>query len=605
MKVSSQTKMKYKAWHYIPICSLFVLANFHFLPILHAELKLIRNIVLTGNNFISDQQIRDLMVTNVNQTYSPELLEKDFQRIITFYQDNGYRFARIDRNTLFTKHFSEGVYLRIHIDEGKIGGIIVTGNRRTKKNVIVRELLFQVGSTYKTEDEFESERILRRKPYLGSAEIFATRDSESKLVRIEVAVTDLWTIMPTLDLPTPITGDRLDLLITLSDSNLLGLGNSAGFRFHQIHESKEKARNLWSFSHGIPRIFDSHWGIYGVYTQKRIGDSWQARLYRPLYSLQTKWSGESAFSESIDLIHWYNKNGKKTDTFERHRYMRSGKIIRVFGSRYRRTLVGLWTKSSRSIYFKTKEQEDTPLSKANLSNRITNRIGISIEKVQRTYIRTRFLNQMGRVEDVGLGHYYGASIGQASKWYGSDQADSELTLSFASMQTHQKQIFLNTLMGLVTNFDKEQIYSSILTTLIKLTAKDFYYQTLALQLKTTMGFNLDGKGQILLGSLHGLRGYRQIHFSGEKSIVINAESRTIFLENAYIILGSAAFIDIGYIWKDTAIDIQDPKRSIGFGLRFSSPKLNGFQVYRLDLAFPLDRKNHSNPVISYAVGQAF
>ena len=595
--------MKYKVSHYILICSFLVLTNFHFLPLLHAELKLIRNIVLTGNRFISDQQIRDLMVTNVNQTYNPDLLEKDFQRIITFYQDNGYRFARIDRNTLFTKQFSEGVYLRIHIDEGKIGGIIVTGNRRTQKNVIVRELLFQVGSIYKTEDEFESERILRRKPYLGSAEIFATRDSQSKLVRIEVAVTDVWTIMPTLDLPTPITGDRFDLLITLSDSNLLGLGNSAGFRFHQIHESEERTRNLWSFSHGVPRIFDSHWGIYGVYTQKRVGDSWQARLYRPLYSLQTKWSGESSFSESIDLIHWYDKNGKKTDTFERHLYIRSGQIIRVFGNRYRRTLVGLWTKSSRSIYFKTKE--GISLSKANLTNRITNRIGISIEKVQRTYIRTRFLNQMGRVEDVGLGHYYGASIGQASRWYGSDQTDSELTLSFASMQTHRKQIFLNTLMGLVTNFDKKQIYSSILTALIKVTAKDLYYQTLVLQLKTAMGFNLDGKGQIFLGNLHGLRGYRQIHFSGEKKIVINAESRTVFWENTYIILGSAAFIDIGYIWKDIDIDIWNPKRSIGFGLRFSSPKLSGFQVYRLDLAFPLDRENRSKPVISYAVGQAF
>ena len=595
--------MKYKVSRYILICSFLVLTNFHFLPLLHAELKLIRNIVLTGNRFISDQQIRDLMVTNVNQTYNPDLLEKDFQRIITFYQDNGYRFARIDRNTLFTKQFSEGVYLRIHIDEGKIGGIIVTGNRRTQKNVIVRELLFQVGSIYKTEDEFESERILRRKPYLGSAEIFATRDSQSKLVRIEVAVTDVWTIMPTLDLPTPITGDRFDLLITLSDSNLLGLGNSAGFRFHQIHESEERTRNLWSFSHGVPRIFDSHWGIYGVYTQKRVGDSWQARLYRPLYSLQTKWSGESSFSESIDLIHWYDKNGKKTDTFERHLYIRSGQIIRVFGNRYRRTLVGLWTKSSRSIYFKTKE--GISLSKANLTNRITNRIGISLEKVQRTYIRTRFLNQMGRVEDVGLGHYYGASIGQASRWYGSDQTDSELTLSFASMQTHRKQIFLNTLMGLVTNFDKKQIYSSILTALIKVTAKDLYYQTLVLQLKTAMGFNLDGKGQIFLGNLYGLRGYRQIHFSGEKKIVINAESRTVFWENTYIILGSAAFIDIGYIWKDIDIDIWDPKRSIGFGLRFSSPKLSGFQVYRLDLAFPLDRGNRSKPVISYAVGQAF
>ena len=71
------------------------------------------------------------------------------------------------------------------------------------------------------------------------------------------------------------------------------------------------------------------------------------------------------------------------------------------------------------------------------------------------------------------------------------------------------------------------------------------------------------------------------------------------------ILGSAAFIDIGYIWKDIDIDIWNPKRSIGFGLRFSSPKLSGFQVYRLDLAFPLDRENRSKPVISYAVGQAF
>ena len=173
------------------------------------------------------------------------------------------------------------------------------------------------------------------------------------------------------------------------------------------------------------------------------------------------------------------------------------------------------------------------------------------------------------------------------------------------MQTHRKQIFLNTLMGFVTNFDKKQIYSSILTALIKVTAKDLYYQTLVLQLKTAMGFNLDGKGQIFLGNLYGLRGYRQIHFSGEKKIVINAESRTVFWENTYIILGSAAFIDIGYIWKDIDIDIWDPKRSIGFGLRFSSPKLSGFQVYRLDLAFPLDRENRSKPIISYAVGQAF
>ena len=572
---------------------------------LSADSDLIRNIVVAGNEMFTEKQIRRLMQTRIGTDYDEEMLNQDLDRIIAFYRRNGLRFARIDEEQLLIKKFSDGVYLRIPIDEGKIGKITVEGNTRTKDHVLLQELLFAVGSTYTEGDELESERILRRKPYLGEAEITATWDAETQLVRIRVEVIDLWTFIPALDLPA-FNKNSSNLLIMLSDSNLFGSGDKGRIRYQLIREDGEATRRLLSSRYKMLRLFGSHWEFDGLYTQKREGNSWEVTLGRPQYSLQTRWSADFSISEAVDRLRWY-EHGEKTDTFERSMQMHSGRLTRFFGDRHKQTQVALWVSSLRSNFSLI---EKFGPSDVNFENRDIQMIGISLGRRRADFVRTRFLNRMGRVEDIEIGFGYGASIGYASPWYGSDRSQTNLNLLFSLSQAYNDQLFLNARTGLTARF-AEQLEDSLLNARVKMIRKGWFHQTLAVRVSTVMGFDLGGRSQVILGGLNGLRGYATREFSGEKVLSLNVESRTIFggrlfdkLESL-IVLGSVIFADMGYIWNGEEFNLREPKRSVGFGLRFSLPRLTDSRVYRLDLAYPLDNPEGSSFVVTYGIGNVF
>ena len=589
---------------YYPITLIFLIIIFSH-TLMAMESDRIRNIVLSGNESFSDEQIHAKMTTEIGANYDEEVLKQDFERIIEFYRKNGFQFARIDEMRQLIKEFADGVFLHIYIDEGTIGKISVEGNTRTKDYVIIRELLFQVGDAYTVEDELESERILRRKSYLGTAEIEAAWDVEIMSVSIHVKVSDLWSFIPALDLPAFGQGSS-NFLMQIADSNLFGWGNRLRFRYQLINEDGEKTRSLVQSRYTVPRLSDSYWEFDGQYTQKREGDSWQMRLRRPQYSLKTRWSADLSVSESFDEIRWYEQ-GKKTDTFNRSRQFHSGQITRYFGDRHRQTQLSFWTLSRRSKF--TQVEKLAP-SDADFQDRNIKMIGISIGRRNVDFVRTRFLNQMGRVEDIGIGYGYSVSLGRASPLFGSDRSDTSVSLRFSLSEAHEDLFFLNAQTGLTTRFaDKD----SILNTSVKLTRKELFHQTLAAQVSTTMQFGLKGESQIILGGLNGLRGYDSRQFSGENMVLFNIESRTIFRGGIFrqlgnwIVLGSAVFADVGYVWNGDGFDLREPRRSVGFGLRVSIPKLSGARIYRFDLAFPLDNPEQSsrNPVFTYGVGHVF
>ena len=571
--------------------------------VLPADSVQIRTIVVTGNEAFSSDEILGLMQSQVGRDYDPELLRRDFEQIAKLYQEHGFQFGRVDEEQLVLLKFSDGVYLRIYIDEGRIGQITVKGNSRTKTDVIKGELLFERGDVYIQDDELESERILRRKPYLGSAEILATRDPETNLILIEVEVADLWTFFPALDVPA-FSKDKTGFLIALSDSNVFGYGDSGRLRYQQIREEGEDPRHLISGLYRVFRLFDSHWEFDGVYTQKREGISWEAGLKRPLYSLQTRWSANFTASESADETRWYEQ-GVKTAVFTQNRQSESGQVIRSFGDRRRQTQLALWMVSERTSF---NEIERLPSSTANFQNRNTKMIGVSLGHRKVNFIRTRFLNKMGRVEDIGVGYGYGVSIGRASPSYGSDRTETDVNLFFNASQAYRDVLFLNGRAGLATRFIAHEEEDSVFQASIKAVHKDlFLRQTLAARISTDLQFGLGGERQVLLGGNSGLRGYDLRQFSGTKRIRLNVESRTIFWEHSLIVVGSAIFADVGYIWEGDTFDIGTPIRSVGFGLRLGLPKLSGSRVYRADLAYPLDgtEKPSLIPVFTYAIGHAF
>ena len=580
------------------LCLIFALSSHSLI----ADSPRVRNIIVRGTTAFSDREILDIMQTKVGWYFTEEQLQQDFENIIAAYEENGYRFARIEEELLSIKKFPDGVYIRIHIDEGMIGKITVSGNRRTKDYVIIQELLFQVGSVYTWEDELESERILRRKPYLGTAEILATRDPETRQVWVQVEVTDLWTFFPALDLPA-FSSSSAGFLLSLSDSNLLGTGNDASIRYQLITEADEASRSLISTGFTVPRLYGSYWNFDGTYTQKREGDSWSATLQHPLYSLKTRWSADFTLSESIDLVRWY-ENGEKTDTFKRSQNFQSGRVVRTFGGRHQQTQLALWSVAQRT---KFTHIESLAASDADFQNRNVRMVGVSVGYRNVDFIRTRFLEQMGRVEDIELGYALGASIGYASPFYGSDRVQTSTTVFANFSQAHRNWLFLNANANVTARFTKQGLDNSVLTTNVRIFGKDFLHQTLGAQLSTVLGFSLDGESQVILGGENGLRGYDSRAFSGDKLIRFNIESRKIWWEHSLVVVGSVVFADVGYVWNGQGFDFDDPKRSVGIGLRLGFPKLSGARVYRVDLAYPIDRPDNSqfDPVLTFATGHVF
>ena len=579
-----------------------------------ANHQAVRKIILRGNEAFSNKQLRQGMQTEVGETYDEELLREDFKRIVGFYRKNGFSFARIDEKRLFKRSFPDGVYLHIYIDEGRIGQLTVEGNSRTRDHVILRELLFKTGDVYTVEDELESERILRRKPYLGSAEIDAAWDAETSTVEIRVIVIDLWSVIPALDIPA-FSKDSSDFLVQVVDSNMFGTGNQAQFRYQRISEAKIPTRSLIRTRYTEPRLFSSHWEFDGFYTQQRVGDSWEVSLQRPQYTLKTRWSAAFKASEHIDSKHWY-EHGTPTDKYGRSRQQSTGQITRFFGDRHKQLQLSAWGLSERSKFTPPEISPGTTCGETKSrfapQDRDIKILGISVGHRDIDFVRSRYVNQMGRVEDIAVGYGYSMSIGYGSPFYGSDRSETVLNWLFSLSLAHQDSLFLNTHADYTTRLSSEP-RESVFNGRIKLARKNLLYQTLAARLSTVFEFGREGESQVILDGENGMRGYSPYAFNGEKMIILNIESRTIFngglLEklNSLVVIGSVIFLDLGYIWSGNELVLSQPKRSIGAGLRFSIPRLSGSRIYRFDFAYPLDTLEGASrvPVITYGIGHVF
>ena len=599
------------------------------------ESNTVRSLVIKGNDSFSEQQIRALMRTDVWSVYDETVLKADFEAIINFYKENGYHFARVDKEQLSVKKFADGVYLGIEIDEGIVGEINLAGNEKTKKDVILRELLFEVGDVYIEADKDESEQILRDKTYIGAARITPLWDASSNTVAIQVNVTELWSPpLPSIDYPLNSQGGTF--LLGLRESNVFGSGHDTEVRYQRISEINEKTKSLLTWKYRMPRVLNSHWNFDGAYIQKHEGDSWAIILERPQYTLKSRWSARFTLSESIGDFSWYEMDPlsyklERTDRFEVNLQGVSGRIRRYFGDRERQKYVGIWATSRRSKYELI--EKDYP-STAVLSNRDIKVVGITVGRKRVTYHKTQFIRRMGREEVFFVGSEYAFSLGHASALYGSDKSEGYVNLIGRSGWTRGNRILGTTLIDIssyfTTHIENSTLqartswyYTDVFNTGdIYTVDKGFrkngfldFHQTFVAEFKTRLEFGWHGESQVLLGAFNGLRGYDYRQFKGKKMMVLRLESRTVcggtlfrklddgieavatFIAKPFIkrsvnlglILSATAFTDIGYIWNGKhTFNLTEPKRSIGFGLRGGFAKVSNAGIFRFEFAFPLD-----------------
>ncbi len=623
------------------------------------EANIVRSLIIKGNHSFSEQQIRALMWTDVWDVYDASVLEADFEAITDFYKKNGYQFARIVEAQNYVKKFEDGVYLGFEINEGIIGSITVSGNTQTREHVVLRELLFQEGDVYIEADKTESERILRRKAYIGSAKIEPHWNANSDSVTIHVTITDLWALTGAFDPLPVINPEGGTFLLAAEDFNLLGSGHFAQFRYEADIENGEDTQHFVHSRYQIPRLFNSHWSFDGEFAQRLEGNTWTSflerpqyvfLLKRPQYTLKSRWSASLLVSEQTHRKRWYKKS-VKTDIFERNLQTAHSSIFRYFGDRHRQNYVGLWAESQRSRHGRI---ETFGESEAAPADRDIKRVGMTVGRKRIAYHKTRFLRKMGQEEDFVSGSQYAFNIGYASPLYGSDRAESHARLTVESAWIRDDHILSTTVINLSTDFttrierSKVELQTSWYYIDVFNAGNDIYtvdkgyrkngffdfHQTVVAQFATEMQFGWSGEDQVILGANSGLRGYNPQQFDGEKMMLARFESRTLcggtlfskiddglgavvtFILKPFIkrpvkvglVLSATAFADVGYIWNGTrSFKLTEPKSSVGFGLRGSFSRLSGPSIFRLGLAFPLNLPFATGlePRLFYGFNQAF
>ena len=117
----------------------------------------IEKVVIEGAQGIKPDKIKEIMLTQERQffilrgTVQRQKLEEDAERIVSFYNDNGYIQARVESTDTQVDRGNARVTIKIVVVEGpqfKVGGVDITGNNVLPIEEIRRRVLFKPDDIY-------------------------------------------------------------------------------------------------------------------------------------------------------------------------------------------------------------------------------------------------------------------------------------------------------------------------------------------------------------------------------------------------------------------------------------------------------------------------
>ncbi|MDR2842653.1 MAG: outer membrane protein assembly factor BamA [Spirochaetaceae bacterium] len=187
-----------------------------------------------GNHIFTTEQLDDLVQSKKGEIINQSRLEMDFMRVIGLYTENGYIFNTIDREEHRDNVARTVSYTIPIVERGRahIESIIVHGNKKTKDNVILREIPVEPGDIFSNTKIGIGLSSLYNMQYFSNVAIDPQQGSEEGLMKLIINVEE----QPTTDLQMGLTfsGSNepdafpISALFKWTDRNFLGRGNVAG-----------------------------------------------------------------------------------------------------------------------------------------------------------------------------------------------------------------------------------------------------------------------------------------------------------------------------------------------------------------------------------------
>ncbi|MCC6933081.1 MAG: outer membrane protein assembly factor BamA [Deltaproteobacteria bacterium] len=229
------------------------------------------NIKASGD-LVENSQEKTLAETKLKsgEVFSVETLRKDVFVVSSKFTDVGYAFTNVFPNTKLNRE-QKLVDVDYSINKGSlvyIDRIELTGNKKTKDNVIRRSLKFEEGSLYSSSKVEKSQALLQRQGYFDEVAIAPDpSDFENKtnmMVSVKEGMTGTFTAGAGVS-----SGDGFIFSTKLAENNIFGTGRKVSL---DMDTGSERQNYILSFDD--PKINDTEWsgGIEGGITEREYDD---------------------------------------------------------------------------------------------------------------------------------------------------------------------------------------------------------------------------------------------------------------------------------------------------------------------------------------------
>jgi outer membrane protein assembly factor BamA len=451
---------------------------------------------------------------------------------------------------------------------------------KTKRSVILHQLLFRPGDRFSRHLLDESERNLRTERYFYDASIVPVGYHDGK-VDLLVTTRDVWTLDPGFRFGR--AGGTNTTGVTIADLNLLGTGTGISLSHKTSIDRTES-----SIGASNDHTFGTWTSVNVNYSQLSDGSMRSVSVNSPFYALETTRAG-GVLAQGDDHIDYLYDRGRVTDEFHDH-----GVFAEVYTG-WSRGLENGWVRRWSAGLTYDERRFDPVTSWTGPTALQPDRKfvypWIRFDLLQDDYVKLANRDQIGKTEDFYLGTRATVRVGWADSALGSDRS----ALLFQTSAGHGVLSGRSTLV-LSTDFtgrvEEGELHNAVLQGAVRYYAQQSSKWLFFSALHAATGWRLDLENQILLGGDNGLRGYPLRYQDGTTRALLTVEQRyfTDWFPFRLFRVGAAVFADAGRTWG--LAPLGSPSlgllKDAGFGLRFGNARTGFGNIVHVDLAFPLD-----------------
>lgn len=206
------------------------------------ENPIFRKLEVTGNTLISADAIQNELQLKPGEIANTAIINYQLEKIINDYHQAGYTAARV-----LDVAMTESGTLYLQIDEGIIESITVTGTKKTKDYVVLREVRFKPGEPFNINKARRTLQRLNNLEFIAGSDMRLTpgREDPRKLA-VEVQVVENSPLILGAGVGYS-QSERVFGTVTVEDPNFLGTGDKA--RVSWEIGSKSKSNYTLSYTH--------------------------------------------------------------------------------------------------------------------------------------------------------------------------------------------------------------------------------------------------------------------------------------------------------------------------------------------------------------------